>query len=115
MRFTRPGARTIRTAATSAARPGTRSTRVVRRRSGSRARVAESSGTKVGWGATLRRYRGRPEASVGLAYGRGPRRSAGYHAAVIARPTRGDWLTLLALGFMWGTSYVFIRLGVETL
>jgi drug/metabolite transporter (DMT)-like permease len=34
---------------------------------------------------------------------------------VIARPTRGDWLTLLALGFMWGTSYVFIRLGVETL
>jgi drug/metabolite transporter (DMT)-like permease len=34
---------------------------------------------------------------------------------MIARPTRGDWLTLLALGFMWGTSYVFIRLGVETL
>src|SRR4051812_21928384 len=39
----------------------------------------------------------------------------GYHAAVIARPTRGDWLTLLALGLMWGTSYVFIRMGVETL
>jgi drug/metabolite transporter (DMT)-like permease len=34
---------------------------------------------------------------------------------MIARPTRTDWLTLLALGFMWGTSYVFIRLGVETL
>lgn len=34
---------------------------------------------------------------------------------MIERPTRGDWLTLLALGFMWGTSYVFIRLGVETL
>lgn len=32
-----------------------------------------------------------------------------------ARPTRSDWLTLLALGFMWGTSYVFIKLGVETL
>jgi len=31
------------------------------------------------------------------------------------RPTRSDWLTLLALGFMWGTSYVFIKLGVETL
>lgn len=34
---------------------------------------------------------------------------------MIARPSRSDWLTLLALGFMWGTSYVFIRLGVETL
>lgn len=34
---------------------------------------------------------------------------------MIARPTRSDWLILLALGFMWGTSYVFIRLGVETL
>ncbi|MBI3751139.1 MAG: DMT family transporter [Chloroflexi bacterium] len=34
---------------------------------------------------------------------------------MIARPTRTDWLILLALGFMWGTSYVFIRLGVETL
>ena len=34
---------------------------------------------------------------------------------MIARPTRTDWLLLLALGFMWGTSYVFIRLGVETL
>ena len=39
----------------------------------------------------------------------------GYDAAMIARPTRADWLLLLALGFMWGTSYVFIRLGVETL
>jgi len=34
---------------------------------------------------------------------------------VIARPTRSDWLLLLALGFMWGTSYVFIKLGVQTL
>lgn len=34
---------------------------------------------------------------------------------MIARPTRADWLTLLALGFMWGTSYVFIKLGVQTL
>lgn len=34
---------------------------------------------------------------------------------MIARPTRADWLLLLGLGFMWGTSYVFIRLGVETL
>jgi drug/metabolite transporter (DMT)-like permease len=34
---------------------------------------------------------------------------------VIQRPTRTDWLTLLALGFMWGTSYVFIKLGVQTL
>jgi drug/metabolite transporter (DMT)-like permease len=52
---------------------------------------------------------------AGLAYARGPRRGGRYHAAVIARPTRGDWLTLLALGLMWGTSYVFIRMGVETL
>jgi drug/metabolite transporter (DMT)-like permease len=34
---------------------------------------------------------------------------------MITRPTRTDWLTLLALGFMWGTSYVFIKLGVQTL
>jgi len=34
---------------------------------------------------------------------------------MIARPTRSDWLVLLALGFMWGTSYVFIKLGVQTL
>jgi drug/metabolite transporter (DMT)-like permease len=34
---------------------------------------------------------------------------------VIARPTRADWATLLGLGLMWGTSYVFIKLGVETL
>ena len=34
---------------------------------------------------------------------------------MIARPTRLDWLLLMALGFMWGTSYVFIKIGVETL
>jgi drug/metabolite transporter (DMT)-like permease len=38
-----------------------------------------------------------------------------YHPAVIARPTRTDWLLLLALGFMWGTSYVWIKVGVQTL
>ncbi len=34
---------------------------------------------------------------------------------MIARPTRLDWLLVVALGFMWGTSYVFIKIGVETL
>ena len=34
---------------------------------------------------------------------------------MIARPTRGDWGLLLALGLMWGTSYVFIKLGVQSL
>jgi drug/metabolite transporter (DMT)-like permease len=34
---------------------------------------------------------------------------------MIARPTRSDWAMLLALGFMWGTSYVFIKIGVQTL
>jgi drug/metabolite transporter (DMT)-like permease len=34
---------------------------------------------------------------------------------MIARPTRSDWLLLLVLGVMWGTSYAFIKLGVETL
>ncbi len=34
---------------------------------------------------------------------------------MISRPTRGDWSVLLALGLMWGTSYVFIKLGVQTL
>ena len=32
---------------------------------------------------------------------------------MIARPTRTDWLLLLVLGIMWGTSYAFIKLGVE--
>jgi drug/metabolite transporter (DMT)-like permease len=34
---------------------------------------------------------------------------------MIARPTRNDWLLLVLLGLMWGTSYAFIKLGVETL
>jgi drug/metabolite transporter (DMT)-like permease len=34
---------------------------------------------------------------------------------MIARPTRTDVLLLLVLGVMWGTSYAFIKLGVETL
>ena len=34
---------------------------------------------------------------------------------MIARPTRQDWLLLLVLGVMWGTSYVFIKVAVETL
>jgi drug/metabolite transporter (DMT)-like permease len=32
---------------------------------------------------------------------------------MIARPTRSDWLLLLVLGIMWGTSYAFIKLGIE--
>ncbi|HLX36114.1 MAG TPA: DMT family transporter [Candidatus Limnocylindrales bacterium] len=32
-----------------------------------------------------------------------------------ARPTRQDWLFLLVLGVMWGTSYVWIKVGVQTL
>jgi len=36
-------------------------------------------------------------------------------ATMIARPTRLDNVMLLVLGLMWGTSYAFIRLGVETL
>ncbi|HJP88325.1 MAG TPA: DMT family transporter [Candidatus Limnocylindrales bacterium] len=32
---------------------------------------------------------------------------------MIARPTRSDLLLLLALGLMWGTSYAFIKLGVD--
>jgi drug/metabolite transporter (DMT)-like permease len=34
---------------------------------------------------------------------------------MIARPTRTDWILLFVLGLMWGTSYAFIKLGVETL
>ena len=34
---------------------------------------------------------------------------------MIARPTRSDLLLLGFLGIMWGTSYAFIKLGVETL
>jgi drug/metabolite transporter (DMT)-like permease len=34
---------------------------------------------------------------------------------MIARPTRTDLVLLLTLGVMWGTSYAFIKLGVETL
>lgn len=32
---------------------------------------------------------------------------------MIARPTRADWALLGVLALMWGTSYVFIKLGVE--
>ncbi len=34
---------------------------------------------------------------------------------MIARPTRADWVLLVVLGLMWGTSYAFIKLGVQTL
>lgn len=34
---------------------------------------------------------------------------------MIARPTRSDLALLLILGLMWGTSYAFIKLGVQTL
>ena len=34
---------------------------------------------------------------------------------MIARPNRNDWITLVVLGLMWGTSYAFIKLGVQTL
>ena len=30
------------------------------------------------------------------------------------RPTTGDWLIFLALGFMWGSSYLFIKLAVDS-
>lgn len=32
---------------------------------------------------------------------------------MIARPTQRDWLTLIVLALMWGTSYAFIKLGVQ--
>ncbi len=32
-----------------------------------------------------------------------------------ARATRVDWLVFLLLGFFWGSSYLFIKIGVETL
>lgn len=31
------------------------------------------------------------------------------------RSTRADWLVFLGLGLAWGTSYVFIKLGIQTL
>jgi drug/metabolite transporter (DMT)-like permease len=34
---------------------------------------------------------------------------------MIARPTQRDWIALLVLALMWGTSYAFIKLGVQTL
>src|SRR6478609_9678977 len=30
-----------------------------------------------------------------------------------SRPTRLEWLLFLALGFMWGSSYLFIKLAVD--
>ena len=33
--------------------------------------------------------------------------------AMNARATRIDWLVFLALGFMWGSSYLFIKLAVD--
>jgi drug/metabolite transporter (DMT)-like permease len=34
---------------------------------------------------------------------------------VTSRSSRLDWLVFVALGLMWGTSYLFIKIGVETL
>jgi drug/metabolite transporter (DMT)-like permease len=34
---------------------------------------------------------------------------------MVARPSRQDWLLLLVLGIMWGTSYVWIKIAVESL
>jgi drug/metabolite transporter (DMT)-like permease len=34
---------------------------------------------------------------------------------MIARPMQRDWLALIVLALMWGTSYAFIKLGVQTL
>ena len=31
----------------------------------------------------------------------------------MTRPTRLEWLIFLALGFAWGSSYLFIKIGVE--
>ena len=31
------------------------------------------------------------------------------------RSSRADWIVFLALGFCWGSSYLFIKIGVETL
>ena len=33
---------------------------------------------------------------------------------MIGRATRTEWLIFLALGFMWGSSYLFIKIGVDT-
>ena len=33
----------------------------------------------------------------------------------MSRSSRLDWLTFAALGFFWGSSYLFIKIGVETL
>ena len=33
---------------------------------------------------------------------------------MIARPTQRDWLALIVLALMWGTSYAFIKLGVQS-
>jgi drug/metabolite transporter (DMT)-like permease len=34
---------------------------------------------------------------------------------VSARATRAEWATFLALGLLWGSSYLFIKIGVESL
>jgi drug/metabolite transporter (DMT)-like permease len=36
-------------------------------------------------------------------------------AQTAARTSQIDWLVFLALGLMWGSSYLFIKIGVETL
>ena len=36
-----------------------------------------------------------------------------YDAPMTARATRADWLLFLALGVMWGSSYLFIKLAVD--
>jgi drug/metabolite transporter (DMT)-like permease len=38
-----------------------------------------------------------------------------HHAPVTTTQGRSDWLVFAALGVMWGSSYLFIKIGVETL
>ncbi len=46
-----------------------------------------------------------------LAYPRRP--MAGYHSPMSVRATPFEWALFLALGFMWGSSYLFIKLAVD--
>jgi len=44
-----------------------------------------------------------------------PRPTRWYPPRMQQRASRADWLIFLGLGFAWGTSYVFIKLGIQTL
>src|SRR5687768_15891384 len=43
----------------------------------------------------------------------GPEQVGRHHGQMMATTSRTDWLLFILLGFLWGSSFLFIKIGVE--